>query len=233
MICAVPALPMRKEPSEKSEMISQALYGESIEIISHSGNWLYIRLLFDGYEGWVDKKGVGERVQNESNTKHISKDLFTLTTIANKRVWLAAGSEYYSSSPEHTDNRDILNNICTSANKFLGIPYLWGGRSAFGCDCSGFVQTVFKINGINLPRDAYQQAEYGEAVDFVEMIQPADLVFFSEPSEQISHVGISLGNREIIHSSGLVRIDVLDHQGIYNLSEKRYTHQLRFIKRII
>ena len=113
---------------------------------------------------------------------------------------------------------------------FLGVPYLWGGRSAFGCDCSGFVQTVFKINNIKLPRDAYMQVEYGETINFFDMIKPADLVFFGD-IEKITHVGIALEDNKIIHSSGSVRIDSLNHQGIYN-NDIKATHTTKNHKTI-
>lgn len=116
---------------------------------------------------------------------------------------------------------------------FLNAPYLWGGRTLFGIDCSGFVQAVYKMAGLKLKRDASQQAEYGNTVDFLQEARCGDVAFFDNEDGRITHVGILLGNNEIIHSSGKVRIDPIDDQGIYNRELHKYTHQLRIIKRFI
>ena len=116
---------------------------------------------------------------------------------------------------------------------YLNAPYLWGGKTPFGIDCSGFTQMVYKLNGFALPRDAYQQAEIGETLSFVEEAEPGDLAFFDDDEGNIIHVGMVLEQGTIIHASGKVRIDALDHQGIYNKELKNYSHKLRLIKKII
>ncbi len=233
LVCSVASLPVRREPMEQSEMISQVLYGEEVEILSAKDNWIRIKLIFDNYEGWVDKKCIEELNIDLKATKQISDKLFEKKNINNKSLLIPAGAEYYEITEPIGDNIPTPQNIVKTANLFLGIPYLWGGRSSYGCDCSGFVQTVFKINNIKLPRDAHLQVEHGSPVEFFDMIKPADLVFFGDTYEKITHVGIALGENKIIHSSGCVRIDSLNHQGIYNHDKKNYTHQLRVIKRLI
>jgi gamma-D-glutamyl-L-lysine dipeptidyl-peptidase len=121
--------------------------------------------------------------------------------------------------------------IKQNALGFLDTPYLWGGKTACGIDCSGFSQQVFKQFGIKLPRDSYQQAEAGEVVGFLMEAQCGDLAFFDNEEGRITHVGIMLGNDEIIHSSGKVRIDKIDSQGIINSETGARTHKLRIIKR--
>ena len=110
---------------------------------------------------------------------------------------------------------------------------MWGGRSSFGIDCSGFIQTVFKINGIALPRDAKDQAAFGENIEFIDMIKPCDLLFFSEPKGNITHVGMAYNDGKIIQASGMVKTDLINHQGIFNQEMQKYTHSLRLIKRLI
>ena len=116
---------------------------------------------------------------------------------------------------------------------YLNSPYLWGGRSPFGIDCSGFTQMVFKLNGIKLPRDAYEQAEIGKTLNFIEETQKGDLAFFDNEEGKIIHTGIIIDKNKIIHSSGKVRIDNLDHYGIFNAETGKYSHNLRLIKKVV
>ena len=113
------------------------------------------------------------------------------------------------------------------------MPYLWGGKSTFGIDCSGLTQQVYKLGGYELPRDAYQQAELGEVLSFVEEAEPGDLAFFDNADGKIIHVGIILGDYKIIHAHGKVRIDPFDSNGIFNTDSQKYSHKLRFIKKVI
>ncbi len=107
-----------------------------------------------------------------------------------------------------------------------------GRKTVFGTDCSGFTQTVYKILGIPLLRDAYQQAAQGETVSLLQEVRPGDLAFFDNPEGRITHVGIMLDEQRIIHASGKVRIDPIDNQGIVNADTGERTHQLRLIKRV-
>ncbi len=115
----------------------------------------------------------------------------------------------------------------------MNAPYLWGGKTPFGIDCSGFTQMVYKLNGHALLRDASEQASQGIALSFIEESEPGDLAFFDNSEGQIIHVGIIMEDNHIIHAHGKVRIDRLDHSGIYNIDKKIHTHKLRVIKKII
>ncbi|MDE5743932.1 MAG: C40 family peptidase, partial [Bacteroidales bacterium] len=128
-----------------------------------------------------------------------------------------------------TERREAL---LKSAAQWLNTPYLWGGKSIFGTDCSGFTQTLYRIYGIQLPRDAKDQAGAGEAVIFLDEAKAADLLFFDNENEQLVHVVIYMRNSRIIHASGMVRIDTIDHQGIYRQDTKNYSHKLRLIRRM-
>jgi hypothetical protein len=124
-------------------------------------------------------------------------------------------------------------DIATTAKSFLNAPYLWGGRTHFGIDCSGFTQVVFKLNNIHIQRDASQQVQEGILVENIENARLGDLAFFNNPEGRVTHVGIMLNNRQIIHASGKVKIDSIDNEGIYSEEQKRHTHKLHSIKRFM
>lgn len=254
VLCNVACSPLRAFPDDKSEMVSQILFGESGKILRKKGkNWIKISCTMDGYEGWTDPKTVFFLTEKEfakcCEAPAYSTDIvsylingdITTPVLLGSNLPKFDGIGFYHPEYKYVFNggaiqpqtarinKEILIKI---AKKYLNAPYLWGGRSPFGIDCSGFTQVVFKTCGYTLPRDAYQQAEHGEMVDFVEIAEPCDLGFFQNEEGRITHVGIILENQEIIHASGRVRIDKLDHEGIFNRQTKKYTHRLKWIKRI-
>lgn len=131
------------------------------------------------------------------------------------------------------DKKEFCHTLIDDAMMYLNAPYLWGGRSPFGIDCSGLVQMIFRLRQIKLLRDAAQQATQGEVVNLLDEAEPADLAFFDDDEGNLSHVGILADRFRIIHASGHVRIDAIDHEGIYDGKQERYTHKLRLIKRIV
>ena len=228
-ITNVSVAPVRAENSDKAEMVTQLLFGESVEILETVGNWAKIKIDYDGYEGWVDPKQISPVSEEEFAERQVKilSDNFSFYTIKDQKMLLSAGSEC-----ENLDQQNTQKSISEIAVDFLNVPYLWGGRSFFGIDCSGFTQLVYKIKDIKLPRDAYQQAECGFVLDFIEEAEPGDLAFFENEEGRIIHVGIMLENQKIIHAHGKVRIDQLDSVGIFNKDQNKHTHRLRFIKRI-
>ena len=232
-ICTVSVAAIRAEQSHQSEMTSQLLYGETVDILEKAGKFFKIKMHFDAYEGWIDAQQISE----------ISADYFldrkpelVLNTIqmyntSAGAILLSMGSEVNSLKA----GSEFLNveTISDTAKQFLNVPYLWSGRSFFGIDCSGFVQLVYKVHGISLPREAQQQSELGDVLSFLEEIKPGDLAFFENEEGKISHVGMMLNNQEIIHAYGKVRIDQLDSTGIYNETLRKHTHKLRFIRSIL
>ncbi|MFM7310155.1 MAG: C40 family peptidase, partial [Flavobacteriales bacterium] len=239
--CNLPVIPMRFEPNDRSEMTSQILFGERFEILDQQGKWHLVRTLHDQYEGWIDSKQQGEGVDHPSNDWVSSPAAIFLESVSGQRILIPGGSLLRESF-------DIAGNTFTTAANsaalhlrdvamsYLGAPYLWGGRTILGIDCSGFSQVVYRILGQSIPRDAWQQAGLGEEVSFVDEAQPGDLAFFDNAEGKIIHVGLILDRLEdslrIIHASGMVRIDTLDHQGIFNQETGEYSHNLRIIKRL-
>lgn len=235
-------------------MTSQLLFGETFDIVEKQGSWNLIKNHFDGYEGWVSGSMISPLDENSfneyKNKKHVYlKDPVCKVCASETKssvTYLAGGSTLVEEKDQIILGDHILcleNNaglfqpgatkeIISTAFKFLNAPYLWGGRTVFGFDCSGFTQVVFKINGMALQRDAYQQAAMGKTVT-LEEAKPCDLAFFENDQGRIMHVGIILEKSEIIHCSGKVHIDRLDQQGIFNYRSKEYTHKLRIIKRIL
>ena len=222
---------MRAEVSEKSEMTSQILYGETCEIIETEGLYSKIKMDFDGYEGWVNSSVL--KKENSEISKNLMTQNYGVFDLPEGRNLISLGSEVAFETENFVDNNNIRESLVGSAKKFINVPYLWGGRSYFGIDCSALVQLVYKIHGIALPRDADKHAELGEARDFVEESEPGDLAFFEDETGFISHVGLVLSPFELIHASGKVRIDSLDFSGIYNAEKNKHTHKLRMVKTVI
>ena len=231
-ICNVSIAPMRAESSDKSEIVSQLLYGESADILEVKDNWTKIKTHYDNYEAWMDTKQISP-VSDEfvvSRKRNLVKEAFQSTMTESGKVLLSMGSEVNFETTAPTRGRDLSESIVNCAKEFLNVPYLWGGKSFFGIDCSGFTQIIYKIHGIKIPRDAYQQAEIGDALTFIEEAKPGDLAFFENKEGRIHHVGIILADQKIIHAHGKVRIDSFDSSGIFNKDQNKHTHKLRFIR---
>lgn len=231
-ICNVSIAPLRADCSDKSEIVTQLLYGESADIINVSNNWTRIRTHYDNYEAWMDTKQITP-VSDEylaSRKTNLIKEAFQSTMTESGKVLLSMGSEVTFETSSPTRGHDLSESIVNCAKEFLNVPYLWGGKSFFGIDCSGFTQIIYKIHGIKIPRDTYQQAEHGEVLTFIEEAKPGDLAFFENSEGRIIHVGFILADQKIIHAHGKVRIDSLDSSGIFNKDQNKHTHKLRFIR---
>jgi hypothetical protein len=250
-ICNLAIVPVRSEPSDRSEIVTQLLFGEHIEILERQNQWSRIKIHFDEYEGWVDSKQY--QIISEANFNQLSNeaiilnaDLIDYITSSNNLLLpipLGASLSFLNNSEINTSNFDFEGTktsgvkpksaLINTAFMYLNAPYLWGGKTPFGIDCSGFTQMVYKLNGYKIHRDASQQALEGEPLSFIEESEVGDLAFFDNEEGNIIHVGIIMENNHIIHASGKVRIDRLDHLGIYNAELNKHTHNLRVIKKII
>ena len=245
-ICNLSIVPLRNEPADTSELVSQVIYGDFFKVLEQRKQWSKIRLAFDKYEGWVDNKQYTELSEGQykslkAETPKLSTDLVEFIEDKNKQLFpISIGSGLNGLSllnhkyEGHTiDKKMEKSNLVQTAFTFLNAPYLWGGKTPFGIDCSGFTQMVYKLNGYKLLRDASQQASQGEALSFIEESEPGDLAFFDNNEGAITHVGIIMKDNYIIHAHGKVRIDRLDHSGIYNVEKNTHTHKLRVIKKIV
>ncbi len=250
-ICNLAIIPLRFEPSDRSEIVSQVLFGEHFKVLEQNKQWFRIQMHYDGYEGWIDSKQC--QLISESNYNQLSNDTIILnadlieyvTTPNNLLIPIPLGASisFIYNNEINTSNFEFegtkvngiknKSHLINTAYLYLNAPYLWGGKTPFGIDCSGFTQMVYKLNGYKLLRDASQQATQGEALSFIEESEPGDLAFFDNEEGNIIHVGIIMENNYIIHASGKVRIDRIDHLGIYNPETNRHTHKLRVIKKII
>jgi gamma-D-glutamyl-L-lysine dipeptidyl-peptidase len=263
-ICLQSLIPVRAEPSHKSELVTQVLFGELYHVAEKENAWYKIKLLLDGYEGWIDKKQADlldeaeflrlsgsktsvtidlvQLLSNESTPTMIPVLLgSSLPAFSESRIRI--GEEVYvyeglvsrsmlDGTMIRPNNAEIAQQLIADAMLYINTPYMWGGRSPFGIDCSGLIQMVHKLQGVYLQRDAAQQATQGEAISLLAEAKPGDLAFFDDNDGNITHVGMLIDQHRIIHCSGKVKIDTLDHHGIYDTKLQNYTHKLRLIRRI-
>lgn len=249
-VVSVPAAPVRRKARHQNEMVSQLLFGETVKILKTKGSlWVKIRSLHDGYEGWMANTLLHEidETAAKKHNEYAATDLLNTVLINGKKMHIPFGS----SLPAFSDGSGKLNDTAYSfagnyskrtdmhpgpdkvqqlTALWLNAPYMWGGRTILGVDCSGFVQVNYKMMGIDLLRDAWQQAQQGTTVKKIKEALCGDLAFFDD-KEEIVHVGILLNSEQIIHASGRVRIDTIDKKGIINTDTGKRTHFLKSIKR--
>ncbi|MEO1261978.1 MAG: SH3 domain-containing C40 family peptidase [Bacteroidota bacterium] len=254
-ICHNSVVPVRNSTSNRSEQVSQLLFGEMVEILETKGKlWTKIRCTWDNCIGWVVSRQIKPITSKEYNlfTEKYAYclDLFQPLMSENESMPICIGSRLpdfdgmkfkfdgklfnYSGQAVFPENlQPQTDKVLKIAKRYLSAPYQWGGRSPMGIDSGGFTQMVFKLVGIKLLRTTDQQVFQGELIDFIEQALPGDLAFFENKVSKITHVGILLPGNLIIHTAEKVRIDKIDHYGIYCDELQKYTHRLRVIKRIM
>ena len=236
--CIITCTPIRSEMSDRSEMISQLLYGEIFEIIESHQNWTKIKCE-DDYVGWIDSRVI--EIQSKKSKKAQNKcfvnKIFSEITTPHGNIIATYGAELNADEDEFSihdfcfsETKDT-SYLIADAQAFINTPYLWGGKSSYGLDCSGLIQTVAKVNGYMMPRDAYQQASIGQNIDFVRR-QAGDLAYFKNNSGKIVHVGILSSEDKIIHASGWVREDEFNKTGIFDAKENKSSHNFSHLMRI-
>lgn len=248
-ICNVAAAPMRAEPAHRSEMSNQLLFGETMQVLEHKDEWLRVKTNYDEYEGWITH----HLIQNYDPSmvadpwRFVASGLVNPVTAGNQLINAPMGSFLSGYSEEtrtlwdetykyHGTVKDTkqaveIDYLWKISHAWLNAPYLWGGKTFMGVDCSGFVQTLFKVMGIKIPRDAWQQALAGEEIKDVENTKTGDLAFFHNEKGRVTHVALILQPNQVIHASGKVRVDILNESGIINSDNGKKTHDFNGIRR--
>ncbi|MFL5809165.1 MAG: NlpC/P60 family protein [Flavisolibacter sp.] len=246
-ICTVPAAAVRKDDAHRSEMVNQLLFGEVMEILEEKGDWLRIRSIYDDYEGWLTNHLVTDAEQDiaKAPLQYVTEGLINNIQFKEQLLIVPMGSTLPGFN-EHTTlfwngefkgpfrrvaNTFEISELINTAEEWLNVPYLWGGKTLMGVDCSGFVQTVFKLYDIHLKRDAYLQAEQGKAIELKDA-ETGDVAFFNNEKGRITHVGIMMNSDQIIHASGKVRIDGMSEKGIVNSENGKKTHAFHSLRRM-
>ena len=243
-------VPVRAEPDDRAEMVTQLLFGEAFEIREARRQWRLIRSAADGYEGWIDEKSFVPLSADQWEAWHEETPVYLLDTLAfrpngqklvkgcrlplydgrNGTFW--AGEERETIAAHVISGRHDITQVLELARSYLHAPYLWGGKTDFGIDCSAFTQMVYRLAGYYaLPRDASQQAKHGRLIDFDDR-RPGDLAFFANDKGKIIHVGIVWYDELILHAHGDVHFDTLQVDGIWNERLGRLTHTLVAVKRL-
>ena len=257
-ICALSAVPVRAEASDKAELVTELLFGDCYTVLATQGNWLHVESAADQYQGWIDYKqhtpvsaAYFEAWRAQEHPRAL--DLVQVVSDADTRQPITVGCRlpfFDGMTLKVGDKCLFYNGTATNPTQpttperqlallrklgllYLRAPYVWGGKSVFGLDCSGLTQQLFGLLGVQLPRDAYQQIALGQPVDFVSQARPGDLAFFENADGRIVHVGVVFDEGHILHAHGEVRLDPLDHHGIFNRNRQKYSHKLRLIKRVL
>ena len=243
-ICTAALAPCYSEAKDESEMITQLLFGQLLVVLEKcEGNWLKIKNLDDNYEAWISSKQVEEcEPKLRYDECYVTKQTLGRAVSEEDSLFLPAGSRLYNLKNNYFNHNGkrykwesgynlVIADVELLALNFLNAPYLWGGKSILGMDCSGLIQLVYSLFEHNIPRDSGDQKKASKKIEFVNK-RLGDLAFFKNKKGNVNHVGFVLDNNEIIHASGKVRIDTLTTDGIINKETNKLSHIYESIGRI-
>lgn len=242
LFCRVAHSPLRKEAADPSEMVSESLFGELFFLLSENENWLQIKSLEDDYVGYADCKHFWKISEiTATYWKNARQRIFTPNWIESPRgkIQLPIGSFVSNLNRFEIEQHQYSYNETTRiddwvlfAKQFLNTSYLWGGRTEYGIDCSGFSQQVMRFRKVELPRDASMQVQHGVEITFSDR-KKGDVAYFQNKNGKVTHVGILIDEKQIIHASGFVKIDELHEYGICNIETQEISHCFHSIKRYL
>ena len=254
-VCRLAIVTVRKEADQKSEPLTQLLFGDHYEVgeLSKDQKWLSITINADQSTGWIDKlqhHSISQEYHQQiglANFK-ITTDIASTMLYKKSQLTIVLGSIVPISASELFKMEEQFSFIGETkslgqrrdfeflrdiAGKYLNAPHFPGGKSPFGIDAPGFTQMAFRLAGYQLPRETHQQWLQGKAVDDAGSAVPGDLVFFKGKDGKVNHTGILLEEQKIIHCFGRVRVDFLMEEGILAAETKIYTHALAGFRRIM
>ncbi|MEL7123885.1 MAG: SH3 domain-containing C40 family peptidase [Bacteroidota bacterium] len=254
-ICPISVVSIRTAPAHKAEQLSQLLFGETFEVLETKGRqWCKVKCSWDDVEGWVAANQINYITQAafEAHYNNVACSLELFQAVMGEHEFigiplgaqlpefdgmrLKMGGQNFTFSGQAVFQDEIeqpLIFLLKVARRYINAPYLWGGRSPYGIDSDGLIQMIYKMAGMKLPRRASEQVFCGENIYFIEQALPGDIAFFENKNNRVTHTGLVLNDNRIMHAYGKVRIDKIDHYGIYNNDESRYTHTLRVVKRML